>query len=106
MVPVALSRRREQELVRVFERLGNHRHRRRVNAAGQPAVHHLMEVTQEAESGHVRAGVDVIAAAAGGALGAAEAEDLLAELRSAGVAAAVVGEILERQEPEILVTTA
>ena len=39
------------------------------------------------------------------ALGAAEAEDLLAELRSAGAAAAVVGEILERQEPEILVTT-
>ena len=36
---------------------------------------------------------------------APEAEDLLAELRSAGAAAAMVGEILERQEPEILVTT-
>lgn len=37
------------------------------------------------------------------ALGAEEAEDLLRDLREAGAPAAIVGEILERREPEILV---
>ena len=38
------------------------------------------------------------------AVGPGEAEALLAELRTAGAPAAIVGEIIERREPEILVT--
>ncbi len=66
MVAVALGRRRQQELAGVVQGLGDDGHAARMNLAGEPAVHHLVEVPQQAEAGHVGAGVDVVAAAARG----------------------------------------
>ena len=68
MVAVALSRRRQQEFIRVAQCLGENRHRPRVNAAAMPPVQHLMQVAQEAESRHIRTGVYVVFSAAIGGI--------------------------------------
>ena len=60
MVAVPLARRRVQARIGGFPRTGQHRHRMGIDDAGEFVSHHLVQMAQKAEPGHVGSGVDLI----------------------------------------------
>ena len=68
MVAVSLPRRRQQKFVCMAQRLGKNRHRPGLDAAAVGPVHHFVEVAQEAEPRHIRAGVNLVGPAALGGI--------------------------------------
>ena len=63
MVAIALPGGSVQKCIRCFFCARQHRHGICVDDAGKFAAHHLMQMAEKAEAGHIRSSMDVILAA-------------------------------------------